>query len=625
MILLHELKKRTWQYFLFNLDIIIFFLLITVKSRVYLKLLSGGTITSSAKYSIFASVLIVMGFAVLFKHKSRMIFLYSLNLLISVIIIMDINYFRYFKDVISINSLRNLSLLTGVKDSVANIIKLSDLLYLVDSILLLPVILLFRRNFNISLKIGWRLLVFALLATSGSIMQYKYIAKLSIDQPGLLSSMRNKLYITKYVGNLSYHGIDIYNVINSQIQRSISLPESRKEQIQSVFSTINNNGENLKGSAEGKNLIMIQVESLQQFVINSKVNGAYVTPNLNKWINKSLYFDNFFTQVAAGNTSDAEFLTNNSLYPAATGAAYSLFARNSLNSIASEFKEKGYYTAALHGYNEVFWNRNVMYPAEGFEDFYSASNYNQDEAIGMGLSDKSFLTQTVDKLKSFKQPYYSFIITLTSHYPFDGGDKYGNFDVGEYKNTTLGNYFRAIHYTDEQLGLFLNMLKQTGIMDNSIIVLYGDHAAIPQNDKELLFKFVNEKNKDDFQWYQYQKVPFTIHFPGDLNKGINNLYSGEIDTYPTIANLFNLTPDFTLGKDLFNSTDGKVIFRNGSFTDGNIYYLSSSDSYYHIKTGQKLQETDEMKKIKNSYLTDLQISDDLLNKNLIKEFEQKQQ
>lgn len=470
----------------------------------------------------------------------------------------------------------------------------------------------------------WKLPFFALLLTLGSIMQYKYITKLSIDQPGLLSSMRNKLYITKYVGNLSYHGIDIFNVINAQIQRSRSLPESRKEQIQSVFSTISNKGENLKGLAEGKNLIMIQVESLQQFVINSKVNGAEVTPNLNKWIEKSLYFDNFFTQVAAGNTSDAEFLTNNSLYPAATGAAYSLFARNTLNSMADEFKEKGYYTAALHGYNEVFWNRNVMYPTEGFDDFYSEASFNQDEVIGMGLSDKSFLTQTVDKLKNFKQPFYSFIITLTSHYPFDVGNKYGNFDVGEYKNTTLGNYLSAIHYTDEQLGLFFNMLEQSGLMDNSIIVLYGDHAAIPQNDKDILFKYVNEKNDDDFHWYQYQKVPLIIHFPGNLHKGTNHLYSGEIDTYPTIANIFNLTPAFTLGKDLLNSTDGKVIFRNGSFTDGNIYYLSPSDSYYDIKTGQKLKATDEMKEMKDSYISDLQVSDDLLNKNLIKDFKQKQ-
>ena len=149
----------------------------------------------------------------------------------------------------------------------------------------------------------------------------------------------------------------------------------------------------------------------------------------------------------------------------------------------------GYYTAALHGYKEGFWNRSVMYKAESFDDFYGESSYNIDDNVGMGLSDKSFLNQSLTKLKNFKQPYFSFLITLSSHYPYDDAKdygKYGKFDAGEYANTFMGNYLEGIHYTDAQLGMFLDELQKEGILDNSIIVLYGDHFAIPKANIDLI-------------------------------------------------------------------------------------------------------------------------------------------
>lgn len=136
--------------------------------------------------------------------------------------------------------------------------------------------------------------------------------------------------------------------------------------------------------------------------------GQEVTPNLNKWINKSMYFDNYFYQVAAGNTSDAEFLSNNSLYPAVSGAAYYMYSGNQFKSLPNTLQDKGYYTAAMHGYKDGFWNRNVMYKAQKFQDFHGESTYNIDEQVGLGLSDKSFFNQSLEKIKTFKQPFYSF-------------------------------------------------------------------------------------------------------------------------------------------------------------------------------------------------------------------------
>lgn len=260
-----------------------------------------------------------------------------------------------------------------------------------------------------------------------------------------------------------------------------------------------------------------------------------------------------------------------------------------------------------------------MYKAQGFDDFYGQRSFTLDENVGLGLSDKSFLTQSIEKMSQFKKPYYSFLVTLSSHFPYNDTKAYGDFNVGEYEGTLLGNYLKAIHYTDEQLGMFLQQLQEKGMDKDSLIVLYGDHFAIPKENMDELYKFENETNKDDLQWYQYQKVPLIIHFPNDEYKGVNSTYSGQMDLYPTLANLLNLQEKYMFGKDILNSKDQKVVFRNGSFTDGKVFYISWTNTYYDISSGQKIPETTELKEKKEQYLSELQYSDDLLNHNLLKE------
>lgn len=468
----------------------------------------------------------------------------------------------------------------------------------------------------IRIGIGSLILVGAILLNGVNIY------KLSVDQPGLLNTMSNRIYITKVLGNVNFHVIDAYQFTKNKINNSKKLPEEKEKELVNDFQGKSQiQGSKLKGVGEGKNLIVIQVEALQQFVINAKVEGQEITPNLNKWMNRSMYFDNYFYQVAAGNTSDAEFLSNNSLYPAASGAAYYMYSGNQFKSLPSTLQDKGYYTAAMHGYKDGFWNRNVMYKAQKFQDFYGESSYNIDEQVGLGLSDKSFFNQSLEKMQTFKQPFYSFLITLSSHFPYDDVKGYGDFNVGKYKGSFLGNYLTGIHYTDAQLGMFLDNLEKEGYLDNSIVVIYGDHNAISKNYIQELYDFVGEKSPNDLKWYELQKVPMFIHFPQDENKGVNHTYSGQIDLYPTIANLYNLPREYMLGNDLLNVKDPKVTFRNGSFTDGKSFYISWTGEYYDIKTGEKITETDDLKAKKQESAKDLQNSDELLNHNLMKKLE----
>ncbi|MBV7274103.1 LTA synthase family protein [Clostridium sp. PL3] len=614
------MRNRTKLIFLNNVDIIIFFILVTAKLFHYAKIISPYTIQYNLKLAIIASILPIISIAFILT-KRRLVFLYIADLILSSLLVVDMIYFKYYKDIISIRAISNSVLLSGVTASVEQLIMPSDFIYLVDVAILFPLII-FRKRIQIKhYSSNVRISLFALVVAIGIIIDGLSISSLNKQQPLLLTTMSNKLYIANSLGVLNYHMLDLYNFSSTSIKNT-KISTQRIEEIKAFLNKEHIKvSENLSGEGLGKNLIVIQVEALQQFVINSEVNGNIITPNLNRWINKSLYFDNYFYQVAAGTTSDAEFMSMNSLYPAESGAAYYVYVGDTLESSPKLFNNKGYYTAAMHGYAEGFWNRESMYKTEGFKNFYGEHSYNINETVGLGLSDKSFLNQSIEKIKTFKQPYYTFLITLSSHFPFNDTKGYGNFDVGKYENTLLGDYLKGIHYTDEQLGNFLDKLEQEGIMKNSIVVVYGDHYAIPNTDVSQLYEFENVTEQTDLTWYMYQKVPMFIHFPNDNHKGVNHTYSGQMDLLPTLANMFNLPIKYTFGKDIMNTNTQYILFREGSFTDGKVFYISWTNTYYDIATGKTIAETSELKMKKEEILNDLSYSDDILNHNLIKKFE----
>lgn len=607
-----------------NIDIILFSILIFIKLFKYEQSISPEYLYSAVVIPIAASIITLIAISLIFKEKSRVRFLYIMDIVISLLLIVDIMYYRYFKDITTISAVRNAKLLTGVSDSVTSLFNIKDIFYILDVFILIPFQRSYRRIRKNTIKFSYRILCFLILFGVGIGVNARVLYGVSKAQPTLLTAMSNRIYLTKMIGNIDFHIVDAYNFISTDIKNSQKLPDDRVNDIKEYFeknSKENGQAAVMTGKYKGKNLIVIQVEALQQFVINKEVNGQEITPNLNRWIKKSMYFNNYYYQVAGGTTSDAEFMSNNSLYPAQSGAAYYTYSGDTYDSLGVALKNKGYYTAALHGNTEGFWNRNVMYKAEGFDDFFGQHSYNVNEVIGLGLSDKSFLNQSITKMKKFKQPYYSFVVTLTSHFPYDAADKYGDFNTGKYEGTFIGNYLKAIHYTDEQLGNYLDTLEKDGTLKNSVLAIYGDHFAIPKDKMDQLYNFEGVKNPNDYTWFMYQKVPLIMHFPDNMNSGVvNNDYTCQMDLYPTIANLLDIKNKYMFGKDMFNNNSGKVLFRNGSFIDGKNLYVSWTNSYYDLKTGKTVSETQNLKSEKDEYTKELQYSDDFLNHNLMKDF-----
>lgn len=320
------------------------------------------------------------------------------------------------------------------------------------------------------------------------------------------------------------------------------------------------------------NLIMIQFESLQLDLVNRLIGRQEITPNLNRLIKDSYSFPNFYHQTGEGHTSDAELLTQTSSYGMKEGIAFWSWQRNHFCALPDILRQAGYDTMSIHGNHASYYNRQRMHHNWGFNHSYFQENFNRDELLGIGLSDKSVLQQSVSLLERRKRPFYSFIVTLSSHFPFDGPFPTRHpLELGTMKNTLLGNYCEAVHYTDEAIGDFLNALQHKGLYSSSILVIYGDHNGLPLENRTQLSAL--GVPADPHPWLQNQRVPLIIHMPEGEEKTILRL-GGQIDLAPTIASLLGVPspPGWLLGHDLLREGEHQVVFRNGNWIDSR--YLS---------------------------------------------------
>ena len=381
------------------------------------------------------------------------------------------------------------------------------------------------------------------------------------------------------------HVTDIYETISDNLEQELM----EKEEILEVLETVNPDAKLPKynGIGKGKNLIVIQLEAVQDFVIGAQYNGQEITPNLNRLIEgDTLYFNRYYTNTGKGNTADAEFSSMNSLYPVEDGESYRLYEDNTFHGLPWLMREQGYYSFAVHGFEGEFWNRENAYPYQGFQDYISMEDMNQEELIGMGISDKSMFKQLVETLKQQTTPFFTFAITLSNHHPFDIEDQYRYLTLSEAdEETKFGDYLQSVRYTDEAIGQLIADLKEAGLYENTVIALYGDHHGLNCGMEEIM----DQMNAFIGRTYDYDEmlnVPLIINIPGS---GVNQTITttgGQVDFMPTISNIMGLTLDkaFIVGQDLSNATDGFVAFTSylfeGSFATNDVIFEISREGIF---------------------------------------------
>lgn len=539
------------------------------------------------------TAIILLGIALYFRGKVAYILAWVMNLVQTLWLFANILYYREFSDFLSFGIMGSGSS-TGnnLGKSIAAIIRPTDFLVYVD-LVVMAVVLLFKLWPIDKQAIQKR---YAILTTIlGIVLMLVDFGVASVDRSGLLTRSFDNNYIVKYLGLNEYAAFNAWQTNNQTKSRK----EASAADLQKVQDFLKQNSVpaniSYTGTEKGKNVFVIHLESFQQFLIDYKVDGREVTPNLNAFYHdqNTLSFDNFYNQVGQGKTSDAEIMQENSLYGLSTGSAMTKYgSSNTFEAIPAILGQQGYTSAAFHGDVPTFWNRNNTYKSFGYNYFFSKNFYKDSDKpsynVGYGMKDKIFLKDTAQYIEQLPQPFYAKLITVTNHYPYEMDKEDTDFPATKTGDNTVDGYVQTAHYLDEAFGELMAYLKQAGLYDNSVFVLYGDHYGISENHKPAIAKLLGKSSVSDYDLAQFQKVPFMIHATG-LQGGINDTYGGEIDMMPTLMNLLGVSTDgmTMFGHDLLSTQNPQIVaFRDGDWTTPT--YTKYKNQYFDSKTGQKL-------------------------------------
>ena len=571
-----------------------------------------------------AVVTIIGSFSYLFKGKKRYIYLLVWAVIFTAICTINSAYYTFYTSFASVSMLSLTQYIGEVGDAVVeNVLQIKDLVYI------LPLIFFIYYYHRLAKKDKYkiyskttRIKKFKNTIITGAVILFLFIISLSSLEISRFVKQWNREYIVMRFGIYMYQGNDIIASIQPKISAMFGYDDAKKEfneyyKDRTDEQDYTNEYTNI---FEGRNVIVIHAESMQDIALNRTFNGEEVTPNLNRLIDEGLFFTNFYSQVSVGTSSDTELTFNTSLMPTQNGTAFVSYFDRTYIATPSLMKEKGYYTFSMHANNADFWNRRAMHGSLGYDKFYSKEIYDVDKenVIGLGLSDKEFFAQSVEKIKKISEEhekYYGLLITLTNHTPFSDNDKYGEFAVtmkttvtnedGTTKEieapylegTKLGNYFKSVHYADAALGEFFQAMDEAGLLDNTVVILYGDHdARLPRSDYNLMNNYDpvtdSVKSKDDETYEEYdsfdyeldRKVPLLIWTKDGKVKGKVDYTMGMYDVMPTIGNMLGFYNKYALGHDIFETKENNiVVFPNGNWITDKMYYNSQKGEYKLLK------------------------------------------
>ena len=588
-----------------------------------------------------ATTMLIFGLALYVRPKRAFYWTAMLlDLANTILLYLNVIYFREFSDFMTVNTMLGYSKVNqGLSASSISLTNFHDIFYWLDLLVIFLLLVLKKIKMDphpLPKKFGFQI-------TSVGILFFAFNLMLAeMDRPQLITRTFDRSYVVKYMG------IDAFTAYDGvQLERNIKMrSEAKKSELTSIEKYVKQHyakpSDVSFGKAKGKNVIIIHLESFQQFLIDDKVEGQTVTPFLNSIYNsKSTYsFSNFFHQVGQGKTSDAENMLETSTFGTPQGSLFAqLGSDQTFQAAPAILKQHGNYTSAVfHGNTASFWNRNNTYKNMGYENFFSASDFDVsgDKSTTYGLKDKLLFKDSVKYLQHLQQPFYAKYITVSNHIPYTLDAEDSDFKTPDTGDATVDGYFKTANYLDQSIEEFFNFLKKSGLYDNSMIVLYGDHYGISNSSNKALAKtFAQDPNHfkqfgdnptenwNSWDNAQLQRVPLMIHIPGMKDGGIQNQYGGEIDVLPTLLHLLGISNKnyIQFGTDLLSKQHSQIVaFRNNDFVTPT--YSSIGNTLYDQNGNEITDPSDaflkKVKKDRKAAHKQLEMSDSLNEKNLLR-------
>ncbi|MBM6997599.1 Lipoteichoic acid synthase 1 [compost metagenome] len=558
-----------------------------------------------------------------FSSKRKIGLYLTVNLIVTAIFFAAVMYHKYYGVIVNYTALQQVNQVTAVKNSVFSLLAPYYLLIFLDIVVI--GFWLFRKKRAEKLKAFFNLKKASTGVIAG-IFGFSLLLCIFNIWPNRASM--NEIKQAEQMGILNYETYTIFS--STKKEELVDKNQISQAKIDKLKGITAPSEPKYFGAAKGKNLIIIQMESFQNFLIDLKIDGQEVTPNMNKLVKENTYFNHFYQMVGQGNTSDAEFVVNTSFYIPYNEAATQNYPDKELPSLPKLMRDQGYDTATFHTNVVDFWNRGELYKAIGFNRYYDQKWFGTEDTVFFGPSDEVLYKKTaeeLDRMQQTGQPFYTQVISMTAHHPFTTPHEKDKIQLPErYQDNMVGDYLRAQSYADYALGQFIQDLKQRGIWDNSVVMIYGDHLGLPMYslDKHGL-ELMKEIYGRDYSYIDMINIPLLIHAPGVNTPAVMNNVGGQVDILPTVANLLgvNLDNHIHFGEDILNQTSYNLLpqryyLPSGSFlndqalfipgvwyNDGTKYPLAKDGVKQALTTESEYNRALELLRLSDSYVQQL--------------------
>jgi len=533
-----------------------------------------------------ASVSVIIGLLELLKPRTSVSF-WIIDFLLSTYFFTNVLYYSHFGNILNMDAILQVTMIKNLGPSIL------DLLSPVYFIFYLDFFLFFMRHYftRATTRAGKR--TEKRSVSRRSPVHQRMVISIATSLALCLSLITvwsypakdNKMAMTRDVGMLNAQGYEIISHFFNSEKPSASIDHFNQSTINEIKQIKPILWPKYFGAASNKNVIIIQLESTEGFVIGLTVDKQVITPNLNSLIKDSLYFPHFYSQIGRGNTSDAEFVSNTSLYPLETGIISADSRNMAFPSLPRLLKTEGYTAVTFHPNIVTYWARHYLYPALGFDKYYDKKFYQDEDFVGRwGSSDETLFKKALPLLVNFqnnKQKFYASFITLTNHHPYILPDNRIRLILPDkLKGSYVGNYLTSVNYMDYALGQFIQDLKANNLWENSILVVYGDHFGISKIQESQNTDFFTPLLGRAHDAIDRLNVPLVIRVPG-LKPQIINTSGGQVDILPTLANLLGIPLNqIDFGQDILNYKQNLLGFRyynpDGTFIDSNSFHLAGS-------------------------------------------------
>lgn len=431
----------------------------------------------------------------------------------------------------------------------------------------------------------------------------------------------NKTLMVEHISIYYYHMEDAKEYIGESIFKE-KVDYANLEEIYNTVKKDKQEWTEYTGVSSNNNVIILQLESLNEFIINKTINGEEITPNINKFFKENIYCSEMYNQ-GLGTTADSEHTTLNSMFPLENGRVFQKYYNNKWFDLFSQLEDNGYYTSFMHPNVSDFWNRYHMYSL-GYKvnEYNDISKFDSNgEMAGEFFSDEQFFSQSVEKTAEYKEPFCTMLVSVTTHIPYslEGinnlEDKI-NLDVSNIEDEETRNYLLSCNFVDYSFGRFLEELEKSGLDENTILIVYGDHGAGLQNEEtlSLIFSENGAKYNENIEKLKDTHIPFGMRVP-EISDKINIVTAKEkMDIKPTILDLLGIRDKFSLGESIFTSKDYAFIKGIG-FVTKDEYYID--EKFINRNTNEEIEPDENLIYLTNKMNDEMILSDTIIKNNLI--------